>query len=302
MPYIARPPMPLGKGSQGPLRAQLRRIANDLWLMFRYTITPSNPMPDKPEDPPAAAAVSKDQLQQCQKLFDEVEATRNFLEAKARATFSIIAFLVPLTASVFGFLLNRATAQSNILLFAEIFVGLSVVLMILAFISIARAVSVQQRETLGLRAIINFDEHKFRRWNSAFRAGGLLYCASMNQAMNGHIAQLVKGAHVFTTIAVLALIIAAVPSGLLLQGAPQSAKTELMGPVTILSTDIADLRKEVGSISGLLSKAAADRANSAELANLSAVLQSIANELNAIKDELVRKQGVQKTPSMQPTE
>ena len=210
-------------------------------------------------------------------------------KAKARGTFSIIAFLAPLTASIFVFLLSRSTAGPNTLLIAEIFAGSSVVLMILAFVSIARAVSVQKRVALGLRAIVDFDGHAFRRYNKVHHARGLLYCASMNQAMNAHIAQFVKGAHIFTTIAVLVLIVAAVPTGLLLAKDHQTTKTELIGPVTVTSTDIAELRKEASSIGVSLSKIAANSADKTELAALIAALDRVVAELSAIRNDLGRK-------------
>jgi len=40
----------------------------------------------------------------------------------------------------------------------------------------------------------------------------LLYCAAMNEAMNDHIAQFVKGTHILTAAAVIALVVAAIPT------------------------------------------------------------------------------------------
>jgi hypothetical protein len=279
----------------------LARIAVGFFSMLWYTVKPFNPTPEAPEDPPAAEEVAHEQLEQCQKLFDDVESSRDFLEAKARATFSIIAFLAPLTATIFVVLLSRSTAGPKTLLIAEIFAAISVALMILAFVSIARAVSVQKREALGLQAIIDFDKGAFRPYNKGYHAQGLLYCASVNQAMNAHIAQFVKSAHVFTTIAVLALMVAATPTGLLLANEHQTTKTELTGPVTVTSSELTEIRREVSSIAASLSKIEGGRADKTELEVLTATLDRIVTELDAIRNELAHKLEVPATLPKQPS-
>ena len=55
-----------------------------------------------------------------------------------------------------------------------------------------------------------------------FRARGLLYCASMNTAINDHIAQFVKGAHMLTAAAVVALLMAAIPTSIMFLRTPAS--------------------------------------------------------------------------------
>lgn len=299
MPFKAEAPSTLGTGRQGPLSRQLRRICGDVGTMLIYTVKPFNPAPEPPDDPPPGR-VGKDQLAQCQKMFDDTEASRDSLEAKARATFSVISFLAPLTASIFVFLLSRSTAAHDTLLVAKVFAGAAAFLMILAFVSIARAVSVQQREALGLQAVIDYDRSKFRPYNRSFHARGLIYCASVNQAMNAHIAQFVKGAHVFATVAVLALIVAALPTGLILVTERQTTKTELTGPVVISSSDIMEMRKETAAIGASLAKIALDRSGQSDLAALNATLGRVAAELAAIRLQLERRPVLVPEPPGQP--
>lgn len=70
--------------------------------------------------------------------------------------------------------------------------------MILSLISIIRAVSVQIRESLFIDAVIDTDKETFRTYDRQFHARGLLYCASVNSAMNAHIGQFVRGAHILS--------------------------------------------------------------------------------------------------------
>jgi hypothetical protein len=104
--------------------------------------------------------------------------------------------------------------------------------------------SVQVRQTLGVGAIIDLDAGEFRKYNNVFHTRGLLFCASFNEAMNARIAELVKGAHILTAIAVVALVIAALPSIYLLAPSDATTKTQIVGPVDIASPSL------VGLISG----------------------------------------------------
>ncbi len=149
-------------------------------------------------------------------------------------------FLVPLLASLFVFLISRGNS-SNTLVVTLALVCLSGVFLLLGFIAAIRAVGVKESETLFLDSILN-EDGKFRKYSSAFRAQGLLYCASMNTAMNDHLAQFVKGAHTMTAAAVLILLAAAVPtSAVFVRSPPSPAQTRIIGPVTISSPEFSAL-------------------------------------------------------------
>ena len=84
----------------------------------------------------------------------------------------------------------------------------------------------------------------------------------MNEAMNDHIAQFVKGAHILTAAAVVTIVVAAVPTSVMLSRLPASPdQTSIVGPVdgyspdlTAVRGDIANLKKDIGTLSN--SKAA----------------------------------------------
>jgi hypothetical protein len=285
MTYIARPPLYLGQGTQGPLRSQVRRIFAGLWRDIWQTVTPFNPQPEPPEDPPPVPGITDDQLKQCKELYDKVEDDRDALESKARATFSVITFLVPLLASIFVFIFGRSAEGSRGRMVVLILIGISSVFLLLGFISIARAVSVQVRQTLGLAAIIDLNAHAFRTYSKEFYARGLLFCASVNQAMNDHIAQFVRGAHILTAVAVIILALAALSSIGSLPADSPPTKFQTTGPIEIASPALTNLEKEVAKINNDLA-AAVDKTQGQRLEALTAQIGQLADSVRKMQDEL----------------
>jgi hypothetical protein len=300
MTVIARAPLLLGQGSQGPLCSQVWRIVGNFWRILWQSFLPFNPRPEPPDNPPAVATVDDDQLKQCQALFAEAEADRAFLEGKARATFSVITFLVPLLTSGIVFLYAHISQHAEGERVALVILFASFALSVLGFISIARAVSVQVRETLGLGAIIDLGAGTFRAYDKVFYARGLLYCASVNQGMNGHIAQFVKGAHILTALAVLALLVAAVPSILSLPTDSGPAKTEIVGPVNISASSLVDLKAGIATLSNELRLIANDRSQSQRMDSIDAKIDQLSGAVGQFQRELEQLQKAANGPATTP--
>ena len=249
--YITKPPLLLGQGfAAGGIRKQIIRISQGLWRILWQTIVPFNPSPEPPAPPPSPAFTpSPEQMEQCQKLYDEVEETRNDLEQKARATFSVISFSTPLLASILVFVFSHSTPSTLARYVAIALALMSLSFLFLSFLSISRAVSVQMRERLFLGAIIDFDQNNIRKYDAAFHMQGLLYCTSVNQAMNDHIAQFVKGAHILTAIAILSFVLAVIPAAVAFSSlAPSATKTEIMGAVQISPESLLPLQNELAKL------------------------------------------------------
>jgi hypothetical protein len=115
-------------------------------------------------------------------------------------------FLVPLLSSAFVFVVSKTT-MGHLRTVTIALVGAAALFVLLGFISAIRAVAVKTSETLSLTSVL-LDNGQFRAYDEAFHAKRLLYCASMNTAMNDHIAQFVRGVHSMTSTAVLLLILA----------------------------------------------------------------------------------------------
>src|SRR5579863_3441154 len=208
--FIAKPPRPV-KWSSIPkhLVQMFRHIGYIIWQI----VVPFNSRPEEiapfPELDPKVQ-VTESQVEQCQWIFDQAEERRVNLEQKAQSTFGLMVFLVPLLASLFVFIISKGTTSSTLIV-TLLLVAASAVFLLLGFISAVRAVGVKENQTLFLDSVLT-EDGQFRKYSDAFRARGLLYCASMNTAMNDHIAQFVKGAHILTAAAVLVLLVAAVPT------------------------------------------------------------------------------------------
>jgi hypothetical protein len=152
----------------------------------------------------------------------------------------------------------------------------------LAFISAVRAVAVKGGETLFLDSVIH-ESGQFRKYNEGFHARGLLYCASMNTAMNDHIAQFVKGAHILSAASVLLLLAAAIPSGAVFLRLPASpTQTQIVGPVSLSLPELTALRDDVANLKNDVQKLSNGKASEEQfkllgkrVANLDAKLAAL---------------------------
>lgn len=248
--FTARPPLPVWQGSGGGFRKHVRRMFLSVMRIFWQAIIPFNRRPEEPQTlPDSADELDETQVAQCQSIFDQAESRRTHLEQKAQWTFALIVFLVPLLAAIFVFLLRDTTANTVSRTLAIAFLSVSAGLLLLGFISAVRAVSVQAREMLFLTAIVDPKDGQFRKYSRSFHARGLLYCAAMNTAMNDHIAQFVKGAHILTAAAVIVLLAAAIPAGIAFTDHRSPAiRAEIVGPVSLSSPDLTALRDDIASL------------------------------------------------------
>jgi hypothetical protein len=71
----------------------------------------------------------------------------------------------------------------------------------------------------------------------------------MNEAMNDHLAQFVKGAHLMTAGAVILVTVAAVPAAIMLNNLPTGPTvTKIVGTVDVASGELTRLRAELTTI------------------------------------------------------
>ncbi|OOG38253.1 hypothetical protein B0E51_15605 [Rhodanobacter sp. C05] len=151
-------------------------------------------------------------MAQCEKIYERTETTRKFVEEKARATFGIVSFLAPLIGAGFVFLLTQSDKREATYTIALVLTTISGFLLLLAFISIARAVGVKEHMDLLLDSVLEKDQ--FRNYDAARYARGLLYCASWNGGMNAHVAQFVRGGHILISLSVLFAFAGSIPLGM----------------------------------------------------------------------------------------
>jgi hypothetical protein len=283
--FTAKPPLPAWKGSYGGLKNHAGRLLRSFGWILWQTIIPFNYRPEEPQTLPESTGEIEDaQIDLCQAIFDQAETRRTHLEQKAQWTFALIVFLVPLLASIFIFLFRDAPADTTGRILAVAFVFISGGLLLLGFISVVRAISVQARETLFLPALIDPQTGQFRSYSKSFQARGLLYCAAMNTAMNDHIAQFVRGAHILTAGAVITLLAAAVPAGIAFSNhASSPARTTVVGAVNMTSPQLEVLSDQIARLNDALLKRTEDTSARDQIHILEDRLLKIENELSSIK-------------------
>ena len=173
------------------------------------------------------------------------------------------------------------------------------VLLLLGFICALRGVSVSRRETLFLNAVLNADG-QFRKYDAAFRARGLLYCASMNTAMNDHIANFVKAAHIFSAMAVVLFVLAAVPTSLGFSGRRATlVDAKIVTPVALTSRELSDLGAQVASLRSDLAMlgAANDRVQQQWFRTFDARMTKVENAISELGKTITSLEAYRSPPS-----
>lgn len=259
---MANPPLPIKlRDLKKHVWAKLISLSEIVWqILIPYKGSPERAK-DLP-DPKVGISLKEPQVKQCQWIFDQAEQRRSYLEQKAQASFGLMVFLVPLLGSIFAFIISKTNAGRDLLhgiILHGIIMGLlalSGALLLLGFVSAARAVSVKKMETLYIGSVVE-DDGQFRQYKEDFHARGLLYCAVMNEAMNDHIAQFVKGAHIMTAGAIMTLVVASIPTSYVLSALPSTpaeskivglVETKIVGPVDVASPDLLAIRSDVAHV------------------------------------------------------
>jgi hypothetical protein len=249
--FIAKPPLSVDGRS---LLKHVRQTFKRLWFMVWQIVVPFRSSPEEIEAFPQPASEPEDeQVEQSKWIFDQAEKRRAHLEQKAQATFGLMIFLVPLLSSLFVFISSRAATSGAVS--RTLAIGLMAVpalFLLLGFVSALRAVSVKDGQGLFLQSVIEKDG-QFRKYSKSFHAYGLLYCAAMNEAMNDHLAQFVKGAHLLTAAAVIALALLAIPTSLALFNSPSSpSQTKIVGltevssgELRVVCADVTNLKQDI---------------------------------------------------------
>ncbi len=230
--FFAEPPKAVGwRSTPGHLIHLVKSIAIQVWQVFLPFEAEPETIPDFPETTQGINNAEAT-LKQCQWIFDQAEQRRNQLEQKAQSTFSLMVFLVPILSSVFIYVVSKAKTG----FFREIVIGLiflAGLFVLLGFISAIRAIGVKSNQTLSLDLVID-SNGVFLPYEEFRHAKGLLYCASINTAKNDHLAQFVRGTHSMTAIAVLFVILAAIPTSFtVVTQTGDIARTTIVGTVVV---------------------------------------------------------------------
>jgi hypothetical protein len=228
-------------------------------------------------------------VQQCLRIYEECDKTMEILHQKASQVFSLVSVVAPLIVAAAVVAYGRVQLSSNAKIMVAVLFAISAGFIVLAFVAALRAVWVQRRESLGIASVIEPEAAVFRRYDPGYYARGLLYCASVNAAMNGFIALFVKAAQVFIVVAVLSLFAGVAPvlgRVLFSDGAPPQ---QVSGVIELSPSQIAEVK-------GAYSRQATEMRSSLEKVNdaikgfsaQSAELEAIQREQERLREELAR--------------
>jgi hypothetical protein len=227
-----------------------------------YSQTPEPPAAEITDTFPAGAITEKE-VELCKDIFEKVEARGDRLEEKANYLLAVIAFLMPVALSLAIYSITKVDNKlyKYTILFCDVVV---LFLLFTAFIAASKIIIVQGRQNLHFFSVIKDNGSEIRPYNPEFYSRGLLWCASYNTAINDHIADYLRGCHLFTIISVFLLVFSAMPA--LYYAATNKDVQDIKGTVSVTSTssdlkafrnlssiksDIKIMRSDIEQIKGL---------------------------------------------------
>jgi hypothetical protein len=245
--------------------------------------------------------VDDEQVDQAKLIFDQAEGHRAALEDKARSIFGTITFLAPIVASTSLFLFKQTSGGTLFRDTALALTALAVIMLLVALLSVWRALEVKELEGVGLDAVLDPD-FKFRKYDQVRRAQMYLQCALSNQVVHNRIADLVRGSQTLTLLAVVTFIGAAGLAGWAYVRADSApAEIRIAGPIEVKSSDLQSVRMSIGTMQTDLNRLSGDIATlarqSASAESVTAVqseIQEIKSKLQAIQKQLPQKPAVKK--------
>ena len=265
------------------LRKLLFSVVNPL---IPYEGSPGPPTAELPE---IAASISAEQLAQCQAMFDQCEARRDRLEKKAQWIFTVLAFLVPATVSLSVYLSRDGAAITKSPLLAIAYL-VATVLLVLSFVSAARAMAVRPGDYPFVQAVIDGESGVWKSYAVADHVRLVLWCTLQNTKTNDHIAQFVKGAHSLMVISVLLLVlVGATEMSLRLLDQPSSSRT------SVWSERVAPIARGRGG-----TELVEDQAVSVERKGRWALHNRVAQDLSGLWSDGFHEAGVQVPDALGP--
>jgi len=176
-----------------------------LFFTLSQTVLPYESGPGKPckELPEEFEDIDDNQLALCQAIFSQTETRRVHVEQKAHWTFTAIAFLMPVIASIVIFLIRDPALRDEDWHVSLVLLFVSAGFLLWSFMSALRAIAIREHETLFIHTVIKQEDGTFLKYNRHLHAQGLLHCVILNTATNDHISQFVKGAHWLLALAVI---------------------------------------------------------------------------------------------------
>lgn len=205
-------------------------------LLFHVFTVYDDSMPDPKGISDATGQLTEEQLDLCKRIYDEEEKRHERLEQKATILLSVVALVVPLLVSGAYFIATKEGFNPIAKVGGLVFTCFAGILLLVSFISLLRALAIKPRINLSVYSLFNTYPEGVKRYNPDFYGRGLLYCSSVNGALNNLLADFVRAAQVFLVVAVFLEASCSIP--LILTLTPSDSIQEVKGKVTIESAGL----------------------------------------------------------------
>lgn len=145
-------------------------------------------------------------LQRIEQLWDAARTRSEHLEQKSTATLSGLGIAAPIVIALSAFIVKEPSISAMVRYTSLSLVALAIASMVMGFLAVLRALSVREREELGIDSVVV--SCAFRKATDDFHGRGLLYVYIKQQALNDHVANFIRASQMFLAISIVLVLLA----------------------------------------------------------------------------------------------
>ncbi|MCC5067076.1 hypothetical protein ABQF04_11235 [Xanthomonas campestris pv. campestris] len=206
--YLSKPPRRLPVSFRTYVDAAKKSIATFI-VLLHHTLSAYGTAP-----PPEQSITTNSPkgtlrpklLQRIEKLWEAARTRSEHLEQKSTATLSGLGIAAPIVIALSAFIVKQPSISAWVRYTSLLLVALAIASMVMGFLAILRALSVREREELGIDSVVV--SRAFRRATDDFHGRGLLYVYIKQQALNDHVANFIRASQMFLAISVALVLLA----------------------------------------------------------------------------------------------
>jgi hypothetical protein len=208
--YLTKPPSRL-PFSFGAYVDATKKSVETFYVLLRHTLSAYGKTPSPKESITSNSpngVIRPKLLHRIERLWEAARARSEHLEQKSTATLSGLGIAAPIVIALSAFIVKEPSISTWIRYTALLLVALAITCMVMGFLAILRALSIREREELGIDSVLA--SRTFRKATDDFHGRGLLYVYTKQQAINDHLADFIRASQMFLAIAVALVLLAGV--------------------------------------------------------------------------------------------
>lgn len=206
--YLSKPPSRLPVSFRTYLDAAKKSIAT-FFVLLHHTLSAYGTAP-----PPEQSITTNSPkgtirpklLHRIEQLWEAARTRSEHLEQKSTATLSGLGIAAPIVIALSAFIVKEPSISAWVRYTSLLLVALAIASMVMGFLAILRALSVREREELGIDSVVV--SRAFRKATDDFHGRGLLYVCIKQQALNDHVANFIRASQMFLAISVALVLLA----------------------------------------------------------------------------------------------